>query len=80
MKSFIYTGPLSGVSLKDHGDVMLVPGGTVQLPEENYFTARLIRKGWLQEVEIPAQEKEPETVEDIIEHEPAPAPDKKRRK
>lgn len=78
MKSFIYTGPLSGVSLKDCGDVMLVPGSTVQLPAENYYTERLARKGWLQE--IPAQEIQPETVQNTIEQEPAPAPDKKRRK
>lgn len=78
MKSFIYIGPLSGVSLTGHGDIMLVPGGTVQLPDGNYYTERLARKGWLQE--IPAQENEPETVENTIEPEPAPAPEKKRRK
>lgn len=50
MKSYIYTGPLSGVSLTGHGDVMLIPGSTVQLPEGNGYTERLIRKGWLHEV------------------------------
>ncbi|NTU68929.1 MAG: hypothetical protein HGB02_08630 [Chlorobiaceae bacterium] len=44
---YIYTGPLSGVSLKEGGDVMLIPGAEVQLPEGNEYTGRLIRKGWL---------------------------------
>jgi hypothetical protein len=49
MKTYSYTGPLSGVSLKECGDVLLIPGSTVQLPADNGYTQRLIRKGWLQE-------------------------------
>jgi hypothetical protein len=41
MKEYTYSGPLSGVSLKGHGDIMLHPGGTVELPEDHEYTA-----GW----------------------------------
>lgn len=71
MKSYKYTGPLSGVSLRGHGDVMLVPGATVQLPGEHGYTERLIRKGWLQEVAT-EQDNQPEPATDT-------APKKKRR-
>jgi hypothetical protein len=47
---YMYTGPLSGVSLKGIGDVMLIPGAVVALPAGHYYTERLIRKGWLSEV------------------------------
>lgn len=60
MKRFVYTGPLSGVSLKKGGDVMLVPGAEVRLPEGHGYTERLIRKGWLKEVDVPAAEVETE--------------------
>lgn len=70
MKSYKYTGPLSGVSLRGHGDVMLVPGATVQLPDHEY-TARLIRKGWLHEAAT-EQDNQPEPATDT-------APKKKRR-
>lgn len=50
-KKYLYTGPLSGVSLKGEGDIMLHPGQIVELPERNYYTERLMRKGWLKEVE-----------------------------
>lgn len=86
MKSFVYTGPLSGVSLKDAGDVMLIPGAIVQLPAGHEYTARLVRKGWLTEVEGQAEaatqpqaadseEEQQETVTDT-----EPITDKKRRK
>lgn len=75
MTEYIYTGPLSGVSLKGHGDVMLNPGGVVRLPGNHEYTARLIKRGWL----APAQkEQEPipatETGADQSE------PERKRRK
>lgn len=60
MKKYIYSGPLSGVSLKNGGDVMLIPGTEVKLPEGHGYTERLIRKGWLKEVEMPAAEVETE--------------------
>ncbi len=45
-----YDGPLSGVSLKGHDDVMLMPGMVVELPEGHLYTRRLIKRGWLKEV------------------------------
>jgi hypothetical protein len=55
MKEYIYTGPLSGVSLKGHGDIMLHPGATVELPEDHDYTARLVRKGWITATDTPPQ-------------------------
>lgn len=80
MKTYNYTGPLSGVSLKEHGDVLLIPGSTVQLPADNGYTQRLIRKGWLQEeqVEVKAEHNtQPEADPDPETSEPET---KKRRK
>lgn len=56
MKRYRYTGPLSGVSLRDHGDVLLIPGAVVELPAGHVYTERLLRKGWLSEV---AEAKKP---------------------
>lgn len=53
MKEYTYSGPLSGVSLKGVGDIMLHPGGTVELPEDHEYTARLVRKGWLKATDTP---------------------------
>ncbi len=55
-KKYIYSGPLSGVSLKEGGDVILIPGGVVSMPPDNEYTKRLIRKGWLREVKISSKE------------------------
>lgn len=60
MKRYIYTGPLSGVSLKGHGDIMLIPGAAVTMPEEHGYTERLVRKWWLKEVDASAAEVETE--------------------
>jgi hypothetical protein len=65
-KNYIYTGPLSGVSLIGYGDVMLIPGAEVTLPDDHGYTARLKRKGWLTEIaSAPAkpikQKTDPET-------------------
>lgn len=53
MKEYTYSGPLSGASLKGVGDIMLHPGGTVELPEDHEYTARLVRKGWLKATDTP---------------------------
>ncbi|MGE4402847.1 MAG: hypothetical protein AB7F61_14325 [Desulfobulbus sp.] len=50
MKQYTYTGPLSGVSLKGHDDIMLHPGAEVKMPEDHVYTKRLLKRGWLQEV------------------------------
>ncbi|GEM_PF-1642260 len=79
MKTYIYSGPLSGVSLKEFGDVMLVPGAAVQLPDGHGYTERLIRKGWLEEVPAEpvaaVQEIQPTTDNDAEQ-----VTEKKRRK
>jgi hypothetical protein len=79
MKSYIYSGPLSGVSLKEFGDVMLVPGATVQLPDGHGYTERLIRKGWLKEVlaEPVAAEQE---IQPTTDNDAEQVTEKKRRK
>jgi hypothetical protein len=74
IRDYIYSGPLSGVSLKDHGDVMLHPGCRVSLPDDHEYTARLLRKGWLAEVAEAAEEQAPEPPEDG-----APEPRKRRK-
>ena len=73
MRTYFYTGPLSGVSLKGHGDIMLVPGAVVQMPPDNPYTERLIRKGWLADV-LPLAPAE--TVSDT---EPEPETPKRRK-
>ncbi len=55
-KDYKYSGPLSGISSKKFGDVMLIPGGVVSMPPDNEYTKRLIRKGWLQEVKMSSRE------------------------
>lgn len=53
MKEYVYSGPLSGVSLKGNGDIMLHPGSTVELPEDHEYTARLVKRGWLKATDTP---------------------------
>lgn len=55
-RSYMYNGPLSGISSKEFGDVMLIPGGVVAMPPDSEYTKRLIRKGWLREVKISSKE------------------------
>ncbi len=59
MKKYLYSGPLSGVSLKEGDDIidiMLIPDGVVSMPPDNEYTKRLIRKGWLREVKMSSKE------------------------
>jgi len=58
----MYSGPLSGVSLKGHGDIMLHPGAGVKLPEDHPYTRRLLKRGWL--AELPAESK-PKTKKEV---------------
>jgi hypothetical protein len=78
MQEYTYSGPLSGVSLTEHGDVMLVPGSVVRLPVDHEYTARLARKGWLQEVAPTDPQAEPIAVAEAAEENVVT--DKKRRK
>lgn len=63
MTTYIYTGPLSGISLKGHGDIMLIPGATVALPDGHTYTQRLGRKGWLRPVTEPITPQPRESIE-----------------
>jgi hypothetical protein len=60
MKEYLYKGPLSGVSLKGVGDVMLHPGAVVNLPEDHDYTRRLIKRGWLTVFSAPAGHEPPQ--------------------
>ena len=73
MKSFVYTGPLSGVSLNGHGDFLLIPNAIVKLPAHHEYTARLIRKGWLEEVKAAETKETEKPTDDVV-------TEKKRRK
>ncbi|HHR4769126.1 TPA: hypothetical protein ACS55J_000682 [Salmonella enterica] len=57
---YIYTGPLSGVSLNE-GDVvrevLLHPGQEVELEPDNEYAQTLLAEGYLQEVPVQKQRK-----------------------
>lgn len=62
MKTYIYSGPVSGVTLNTPDgplEVMLHPGKPVHLPEDNEYVRTLIAKKRLSEV--PAEQVEEET-------------------
>lgn len=42
-----YRGPLSGVTLASGQEVMLHPGGEVELPEDSDYTKTLLALGYL---------------------------------
>ena len=50
MKRYLYTGPLSGVTLSDGTEVMLFPGKEVSFPEGNKYAKTLIAQGYLEEL------------------------------
>lgn len=52
MKTYRYSGPMSAATLPDGRDVVLYPGQTVELPEDNAWVQTLAALGHL--VEQPA--------------------------
>lgn len=52
MKTYLYSGPMSAATLPDGRDVVLYPGQTVELPEDNAWVQTLAALGHL--VEQPA--------------------------
>ncbi|MEC5207391.1 hypothetical protein QF022_002347 [Vogesella perlucida] len=56
-----YSGPMSGVTLADGQEVMLCPGGEVELPEEHDYTQTLLALGHLTPVAQPKQSKAKES-------------------
>lgn len=54
--NYRYTGPLSGVTLDDGREVMLHPGGEIQLPPDNGYVKTLLAQGFLTELPLPVQD------------------------
>lgn len=44
---YLYSGPLSGVTLDDGQQVMLHPGAEIELPEQHDYTKTLVALGHL---------------------------------
>ncbi|AAQ59802.1 conserved hypothetical protein [Chromobacterium violaceum ATCC 12472] len=49
---YLYSGPVSGVTLADGQEIMLFPGKEVELPVEHEYTQTLLALQYL----VPAQE------------------------
>lgn len=52
-----YTGPLSGVTLASGQEVMLNPGGDVELPEQDEYTKTLLALGHLIQIPVAKNSK-----------------------
>ena len=50
MTTYLYTGPLSSVTLGDGTEVLLHPGHTVQLPDKHPYVATMVALGHLSPV------------------------------
>jgi hypothetical protein len=54
-RNYIYSGPLSGVTLAGGREIMLRPGKSVVMPDDSPYTQRLQARGFLElqvEVEV----------------------------
>lgn len=55
---YLYTGPLSGVTLQDKSgkavEIMLLPNREVELPDTHDYTKTLVALGHLQELATPS--------------------------
>jgi len=58
-KLYVYTGPISSVTLPGNRDVMLHPGQPVTLPAENPYVATLVARGHLGEATQTQSGKKP---------------------
>lgn len=56
-KTYLYSGPPSGVTLSDGTEVLLYPGKTRDLPDQNEYVQALIDRGLL--TEVPKPDKAP---------------------
>jgi hypothetical protein len=50
-----YTGPVSGVTLADGAEILLMPGAQVELPAAHEYTATLLALGHLAPVQSEAK-------------------------
>jgi hypothetical protein len=57
MKTYVYSGPPSGVSLDNGEEILLFPNKTYPLPEENTYVQALVKLKYLKEVESEAAPK-----------------------
>ncbi|MFN3437796.1 MAG: hypothetical protein ACK41V_08900 [Acidovorax sp.] len=57
MSPYTYSGPLSGVTLADGKEVVLIPGATVHLPADHDYTRTLIARKHL--VPVPSVPQAP---------------------
>lgn len=55
MKTYRYSGPMSAATLPDGRDVVLYPGQTIELPEDNAWVQTLAALGHLTEQAAPAR-------------------------
>ena len=54
MKDYTFIGiSVITASLRDHGDIVLIPGDVIALPEENSYISSLEKQGLLVEVQKP---------------------------
>ncbi len=54
MKEYTFTGTtVITASLKNYGDIILIPGNNIALPEENSYISSLEMQGLLIEVQKP---------------------------
>ncbi|AXE34010.1 hypothetical protein [Chromobacterium phragmitis] len=56
---YLYSGPVSGVSLSDGQEVMLFPGNVVELPENHEYTQTLLALQYLAPAQEPAAPAKP---------------------
>jgi hypothetical protein len=52
---YVYSGPTSGVTLEDGGEVMFFDGREVELPETNEYVKTLVALGHLKPVAVSSE-------------------------
>ncbi|QEL57068.1 hypothetical protein [Chromobacterium paludis] len=53
---YLYSGPISGVTLADGQEIMLFPGHEVEMPENHNYTRTLVALGYLSAQPVSAAE------------------------
>lgn len=51
MKRYLYSGPVSGATLRDGRSVRLLPGRELELPSHDPYVATLVARGHLRPVQ-----------------------------
>lgn len=55
MSTYIYSGPPSAATLPDGRDVILMPGQTIELPDDNAWVQTLVSLGHLAQQVAPGK-------------------------